>query len=121
MKILRKILKWFIYFLFVPISYLIISLLLTFITINRTELIVENKKEIYLSTNGIHLEIIIPVTADLYLLLIFWDLFIQKFQGIGNNFGFAPFFISLNNPAPSFHHISITRVSTSIGTSFHMV
>ncbi|MCK5279262.1 MAG: TIGR02117 family protein [Cyclobacteriaceae bacterium] len=61
MKILRKILKWFIYFLFIPISYLIISLLLTFITINRTELIVENKKEIYLSTNGIHLEIIIPV------------------------------------------------------------
>lgn len=61
MKILRKILKWFIYFLLVPISYLIISLLLTFITINRTELIVDNKKEIYLSTNGVHLEIIIPV------------------------------------------------------------
>ncbi len=61
MKVLRKILKWFIYFLFVPISYLIISILLTFVTINRTELIVENKKEIYLSTNGVHLTIIIPI------------------------------------------------------------
>jgi len=61
MKILRKILKWFVYFLFIPIIYLIISLLLTFITINRTEFIVENKKEIYLSTNGVHLEIIIPI------------------------------------------------------------
>ena len=60
MKTLRKILKWFIYFLFIPIIYLIISLLLTFITINRTEIIIENKKEIYLSTNGVHLEIIIP-------------------------------------------------------------
>ena len=61
MKVLRKILKWFIYFLFVPISYLIISILLTFITINRTEVIVENKKEIYLSTNDVHLAIIIPI------------------------------------------------------------
>lgn len=61
MKILRKILKGFVYFLFIPIIYLIISLLLTFITINRTELFVDNKKEIYLSTNGVHLQIIIPI------------------------------------------------------------
>ena len=61
MNILRKILKWFLYFLLIPISYLIISLLLTFITINREDSDVENKKEIFLSTNGVHLEIIIPV------------------------------------------------------------
>jgi len=61
MKLLRKTLKWFLYFLFIPISYLLISLLLTFITINGAELAGENKKEIFLSTNGVHLEIIIPV------------------------------------------------------------
>ena len=61
MNILRKILKWFLYFLLIPISYLIISLLLTFITINGEYSVVEYKKEIFLSTNGVHLEIIIPV------------------------------------------------------------
>ncbi len=61
MKIFRKVLKWFLYFLLIPISYLIISLILTFITVNKTELNVENNKEVYLSTNGIHLNIIISI------------------------------------------------------------
>lgn len=61
MNIPRKILKWFLYFLLIPICYLIISLLLTFITINREDSVIVNKKEIFLSTNGMHLEIIIPV------------------------------------------------------------
>jgi len=61
MKLLRNILKWFLYFLFIPISYLLISLLLTSITINEVELADDSKKEIYLSTNGVHLEIIIPI------------------------------------------------------------
>ena len=42
-------------------SYIIISLILTSITVNRTELRVNNNKVVYLSTNGVHLEIIIPL------------------------------------------------------------
>jgi uncharacterized protein (TIGR02117 family) len=61
MKLLHKILKWFLYFLCIPIGYLLISLLLTSITLNGVKLADENKKEIFLSTNGVHLEIIIPV------------------------------------------------------------
>jgi uncharacterized protein (TIGR02117 family) len=63
MKLLRKTFKWFLYFLLIPISYLIISLLLTFITINGVESASENKKEIFLSTNGVHLEIIMPINV----------------------------------------------------------
>lgn len=61
MKLLQKILKWFLYFLIIPVSYIIISLILGYITVNRTELSTDNNKEIYLSTNGVHLYIIIPV------------------------------------------------------------
>ncbi|WP_299156191.1 DUF2459 domain-containing protein [uncultured Tenacibaculum sp.] len=60
MKILKKILKWVLYILLIPISYLVISLILTSITIDPK---VENKtsnKTIYLSTNGVHLDIVIP-------------------------------------------------------------
>jgi len=62
MKILRKILKWFLYLLLIPIGYIIISLILTLITINETGLSIENNKEIFLSTNGVHLNIIISIT-----------------------------------------------------------
>lgn len=43
------------------ISYIIISLILTYITVNKTELSIENNKEVYLSTNGVHLDIIISI------------------------------------------------------------
>lgn len=61
MKILLKILKWFLCFLGIPISYIIISLILTYISVNNIELSIDDSKKIYLSTNGVHLNIIIPV------------------------------------------------------------
>lgn len=61
MKTLRKILKWVLYFLLIPISYIIISLILTYITVNKTELNTINTKEVYLNTNGVHLNIIIYI------------------------------------------------------------
>lgn len=60
MKILKKILKWFFYFLLIPISYLIVSLILTSITIDREVVHQTSDKTIYLSTNGVHLDIVIP-------------------------------------------------------------
>lgn len=59
MKIIKKMFKWVLYFLLIPVSYIIVSLILTAITIDRK---VDNKvydKSIYLSTNGVHLEIVI--------------------------------------------------------------
>ncbi len=60
MKTLKKILKWSLYFLLIPIFYLVVSLILTSITIERK---LENgitDKIIYLNTNGVHLDIVIP-------------------------------------------------------------
>lgn len=60
MKILKKLLKWVSYFLSIPIIYLVLSLVLSFITINRKTEKQDSSKSIYLNTNGIHLDIVIP-------------------------------------------------------------
>lgn len=61
MKIFKKTLKSIGYFLLLPIAgYFLISYLLTSITINKSDNQSENTKEIYLSTNGVHLDIIMP-------------------------------------------------------------
>lgn len=59
MKILKKILKWFLYLLILPITYLIVSLILTEITIDRKNNTSISDNTIFLSTNGVHLEIIL--------------------------------------------------------------
>ena len=61
MKILLKILKYILYLLLIPISYVIISLVLCYITVNKTEFNPNDNKEIYLSSNGVHLSVIIQV------------------------------------------------------------
>ncbi len=61
MKIFLKILKWFLYFLLIPVSYVIISLIFSYITVNKTKPGLEKNKEIFLSSNGVHLAIIIPI------------------------------------------------------------
>jgi len=43
----------------IPIGYLVISLILTYITVNKSENETENNKLVYLSSNGVHLNIII--------------------------------------------------------------
>ncbi|SEL09345.1 conserved hypothetical protein [Aquimarina amphilecti] len=60
MKIIKKVLKWFLFFLLIPITYIITSLILTTITIDRKTDTNSLDKSIYLSTNGVHLDIIIP-------------------------------------------------------------
>jgi uncharacterized protein (TIGR02117 family) len=60
MKWIKKGIKWIVYFLLIPITYLIISLLLTIITIDRATEDQIYDKTIYLSTNGVHLDILIP-------------------------------------------------------------
>lgn len=60
MKIIKKLLKWLLFILLIPISYLIISLILSAITINSKTSHKELSKSIYLTTNGVHLDIILP-------------------------------------------------------------
>ncbi|MFN2261952.1 MAG: DUF2459 domain-containing protein [Psychroflexus sp.] len=60
MKIIKKILKWALCFLLIPVSYILISLILTAITVDRNETDEIANQTIYLSTNGIHLDIVIP-------------------------------------------------------------
>lgn len=60
MKLGKRIIKWTLYFLSIPVFYLVISLILSLITIDRK---IENQffeKTIYLSSNGVHLEVVIP-------------------------------------------------------------
>jgi len=60
MKSLNKILKYFLYALLIPILYLLIALILSSITIDRKINDAPSHTSIYLSTNGVHLDIIIP-------------------------------------------------------------
>ncbi|MEW4922133.1 DUF2459 domain-containing protein [Algibacter sp. 2305UL17-15] len=59
MKTIKKILKWILYLLALPVLYTIISFLLTAITINKPDTESEHHSKIYLSTNGVHLNIVI--------------------------------------------------------------
>ncbi len=69
MKILKIILKWFGYLLLVPLAYLLISLVLTFISIDRKEENPISNKTIYLTSNGVHLDIVLA-TKDIDSLLL---------------------------------------------------
>ena len=61
MKILKKALKFFACILLIPVLYLLISLLLTAITVNKDIVNSKSEESIFISTNGVHLDIIIPV------------------------------------------------------------
>jgi uncharacterized protein (TIGR02117 family) len=60
----KKTSKWlrrlFLYPLLIPASYFVISLVLSYIPYNRSFDFKDGEKEIYISTNGVHLDIIIP-------------------------------------------------------------
>ncbi|WKK77754.1 DUF2459 domain-containing protein [Marivirga salinae] len=60
MKIVKKIIKYGLYFLLIPFTYLVVSLVLSTITIDRNESYEIPDKTIYLASNGVHLDIVIP-------------------------------------------------------------
>ncbi len=60
MRIVKKILKWVSYVLAIPAIYLVVSFILTAITVEELDQSSANNKTIYLQTNGVHLNIIIP-------------------------------------------------------------
>jgi uncharacterized protein (TIGR02117 family) len=54
-------LKWVLYVLLIPTTYIIVSLVLSSITVERTINDEASEKLIYLNTNGVHLDIVIPM------------------------------------------------------------
>ncbi len=60
MKIVKKIIKYGLCFLLIPFTYLVVSLVLSIITIDRNESYEIPDKTIYLASNGVHLDIVIP-------------------------------------------------------------
>ena len=59
MKIIKRILKGVLFILAIPVLYLVISLILTVIPVNTTDIETDKTETIYLSTNGVHLHIIL--------------------------------------------------------------
>src|SRR5690606_38943158 len=59
MKIIRKIVKGILIIILIPLLYLVISLLLTYITIHPEPETLEKDKSVYLSSNGVHAAIVI--------------------------------------------------------------
>jgi len=57
---LKKILKYLVFLISLPILYLIASVILTSITVNKPNITSLENHIIYLSTNGVHLDIVIP-------------------------------------------------------------
>jgi hypothetical protein len=59
MKIFKRILKYLLIIILIPISYLLIALILSYITVNTNQSNENKTHEIFLSTNGVHLDIIL--------------------------------------------------------------
>lgn len=60
-RILKKVMRWFAYLLAIPLFYLLLSLLLTLITVDRKDREGNGGHLIYLNTNGVHLDVILAV------------------------------------------------------------
>ena len=69
MKVLKRIFKWITYILLIPIIYVIISLVLSWISIDRINPSAEHHHTIYLATNGVHLNIVLQQKTINYTLL----------------------------------------------------
>jgi len=61
MRYLKQLFKYLFYLLLVPIFYVLVSLLLSAIPVNKTQNQASQNKHVYLTTNGVHLDIVIPV------------------------------------------------------------
>ncbi|WP_426429411.1 DUF2459 domain-containing protein [Winogradskyella sp. HB-48] len=60
MKVLKLIFRYLLYLLLLPVTYILVSLFLGSISVNEEQDEATHTDKIYLSTNGVHLDIIIP-------------------------------------------------------------
>ncbi|MFD2907487.1 TIGR02117 family protein [Flavobacterium ardleyense] len=66
MKIFKKILKYTALFLLALLSYVIGVTLVSYISVNKTEVIADKDVSIYIITNGVHTDIVVPIKNELY-------------------------------------------------------
>jgi len=59
MKAIRIITKWILTIILIPVVYLLVSLILTIIPVNKEEEYSEKNQSIYINSNGVHLNIIL--------------------------------------------------------------
>jgi uncharacterized protein (TIGR02117 family) len=66
MKTIKKLLKYITIFILSLVTYLLIVTLLSFVSVNED--LVENQKEIpiYILTNGVHMDIVLPIKNEHY-------------------------------------------------------
>lgn len=84
MKIVRKTAKYFLFILLIPIAYVVISLTLSTVTIDRNNTVETPDKTIYLASNGVHLDIVIPIrNLDSLLLLDLHHMSNEKYMAFG--------------------------------------
>jgi len=60
MNIVKRLLKWLLSLFLIPVLYVGISLILTLITISAKDQAIPCNHTLFLSTNGVHLDIILP-------------------------------------------------------------
>ena len=60
MRMLKKIFQWTLIVLTIPLLFGLASLILTYITVPGSDVSHGEKETIYISSNGVHLSIIIP-------------------------------------------------------------
>lgn len=61
MRTIKTILKWICYVLIIPLVYLVVSLILSWITVDGNVDSTPPDKTVFLSTNGVHLNIVLPM------------------------------------------------------------
>jgi len=62
MNLLKRLFKWSLYILLIPILYGLISFILLSITVNGLKPTSSSTHSIYIKTNGVHLDLILPKT-----------------------------------------------------------
>ncbi len=60
-RTLNRVMRWFAVLLAIPLFYLLLSLLLTLITVDRKDPKGKSDHLIYLNTNGVHLDVILAI------------------------------------------------------------
>jgi uncharacterized protein (TIGR02117 family) len=62
-KLLKTLAKWILYISLLPVLYLVIALIFSMISVNRNMDEQHREHNIFLTTNGIHLGIVLPISA----------------------------------------------------------
>lgn len=60
MKFIKSLIKWMLLAMVVPVIYIIVAVTATLFTVKRKQTNATHNKTIFLNTNGVHLDIIIP-------------------------------------------------------------